>query len=125
MKIKFKDGLIFTSIEITYQGKSKVLENIVVDTGAAKSLISQECVDDIGLKVSLDDEITISYGVGGKEHAFVKQVDSVAIDDYVICNSKLDFSGFLYEGINGLLGLDLMIKAGLVIDLKNMNIDRQ
>lgn len=36
MDIKYRDGLLFTEINLTYHGKSKLIDNIVVDTGAAE-----------------------------------------------------------------------------------------
>jgi hypothetical protein len=75
MQIEFRDGLLFTEITIHFNGRSKVINNIVIDTGASNSLISQDEVDDIGIKVTLEDEIITSYGIGGKEHAFVKTVE--------------------------------------------------
>ena len=52
MKMFYRDGLIFTSIEINYKGQKKIIDNIVIDTGASHTLISQESVDEIGIKVS-------------------------------------------------------------------------
>lgn len=120
MNIEYKDGLLFTSIEITYQGKSKLIDNIVIDTGASQSLISQDYVDDIGIKVSGEDEIVTSYGIGGKEHAFIKTVDSVRVGEFFKTTCSLDFTSFRYEDINGLLGLDLLLDAGFIIDMKNL-----
>jgi len=120
MKIEYRDGLLFTSIEITYKGRTKTIENIVIDTGASQSLISQDCVDDIGIKVSGDDEIITSYGIGGKEHAFVKKVDFVKIDSFKKGNCTLDFTQIQYHDINGLLGLDILMEAGFIIDLKRL-----
>jgi len=50
---------------------------VIIDTGATHSLIWQEEVEDIGIAVTATDEIIVSYGIGGKEHAFSKEVDSV------------------------------------------------
>ena len=125
MKIKYRDGLLFTSIEITYKGKSKIIDNIVVDTGAANSLISQEAVDEIGIRISKDDEIVTSYGIGGTEHAFVKTIDEVKIDDFQLNNISIDFTVFPYEDINGLLGLDILIEGGFIIDLDILKIKRK
>jgi hypothetical protein len=72
MKIENRGGLLFTSVEIIYKGKTKVVENVVIDTGASQSLISQDSVSEIGIKVESEDEIVTTYGIGGKEHAFVK-----------------------------------------------------
>ena len=47
MKIEYRDGLLFTTIEIWYEGKSKVIDNIVIDTGASKSIAVGRFSDDI------------------------------------------------------------------------------
>jgi len=124
MKIENRGGLLFTSVEITYRGKSKIVENVVIDSGASQSLISQESVSDIGIKVEGEDEIVTSYGIGGKEHAFVKHVDKINVAGFSMEDFQLDISDFLYEDINGLLGLDIMIEAGFIIDLKRMEMHR-
>jgi len=42
MKIEFRDGLLFSSIRISFRGSTKVIENMVIDTGAAESIISPD-----------------------------------------------------------------------------------
>lgn len=73
MRLEYRDGLLFTIIEITYKGVSKTIDNMVLDTGATKTMVSQEIVNDIGIKVSKDDAIVMSYGIGGKDIAFIKK----------------------------------------------------
>jgi predicted aspartyl protease len=124
MKIENRGGLLFTSLKITYKGKTKAVTNIVIDTGASHSLISQDSVNDIGIKVEMEDEIITSYGIGGKEHAFTKYIDKIDVAGYSLTNFQLDISGSLYEDINGLLGLDILMEAGFIIDLKRMEIYR-
>jgi len=120
MKIEYRDGLLFTSLEIVYRGKNICINNIVIDTGASQTLISQDSVEIIGIKVSGEDEVITSYGIGGKEHAFIKKVDKVIIDNFSIENIPLDFTGFPYDDINGLLGLDILTQAGFIIDVKGL-----
>lgn len=117
MQIEYKDGLLFTKITIRYNGLTKVINNIVIDTGASHTLISQDEVDDIGIKVTLEDDIITSYGIGGKEHAFVKTVQSVEVGDFTLKNIELDFTSFKYHNINGLLGLDILMSGKFNIDL--------
>lgn len=57
MKLEFRDGLIFTSIHINYRGSVKEIKNIVVDTGAAETIISPDIVEDIGTIAEDNDEI--------------------------------------------------------------------
>lgn len=54
MKIKYKHGLLLVDRTLNYSGKSKQIKNMVLDTGAARTLISQDAVDEIGLEVGLD-----------------------------------------------------------------------
>ena len=37
MDIQLRNGLLFTSIKLIYKGASKVIENVVIDTGAAET----------------------------------------------------------------------------------------
>ncbi len=124
MNIELRDGLLFTSVEIEFMGQSKIIDNIVIDTGASHSLFSQDAVDEIGIRVSVEDEIVVSYGIGGKEHAFIKNIDKIKIDTFTANNVALDFTSFPYEDINGLLGLDFLLEGGFIIDLKNIQISR-
>ena len=41
MKTYTFDGHICTDIEINFNGKSKILHNIVIDTGAVQSILIQ------------------------------------------------------------------------------------
>ncbi|WP_018248366.1 retropepsin-like aspartic protease [Orenia marismortui] len=113
------------NIEITYRGKSKIIDNIVVDTGASNSLISQEEVDEIGIRISKDDKIVTFYGIGGTEHAFIKTIDEVKIGELKLNNFSIDFTLLPYEDINGLLGIDILIEGGFIIDLDILKIDRK
>lgn len=124
MKIKYKYGLLLVDITLTFKGKSKVIENMVVDTGAARTLISQDVVEDINLHVDLNDRIVTYFGIGGKEHAFRKEVDQIQINDFIAEKIEVDFNDFGYDDINGLLGLDLLMKAKFTIDLRHLQMDR-
>lgn len=124
MKIKYKYGLLLVDIKLTFKGKCKVIKNMVVDTGAAKTLISQNVVEEIGLGVDLQDKIVTYYGIGGKEHAFRKRVDQIQVGDFAIEEIDVDFNDFGYDDINGLLGLDLLLKAGFIIDLINLQMNK-
>lgn len=87
-------------------------------------LISQDEVDDIGIRVTLEDDIITSYGIGGKEHAFTKMIEAIQVGEYTLREIQLDFTSFRYHNINGLLGLDILIKGKFNIDLDNLELLR-
>ena len=120
MIMEYRSGLLFTEIEIVFKNKSKIINNIVIDTGASKTLISQDSVEDIDIRINKNDPVITSYGIGGEEHAFVKTVDSIILGDYTFKKCQLDFARINYSDINGLLGLDLLIGAGVMLDLNKL-----
>lgn len=124
MKIEYRDGLIFTEVKLNFRGKTKIIENVVIDTGAAETIISPDAVSDLGIYAELNDKVGSFYGVGGSlNNFFSKNVDILGMDTFELKDVKLDFGIIDPRGeINGLIGLDLLIKVGAIIDLKNMNI---
>lgn len=123
INIYFDGQLIYTSLKLTYKGKSKVIDNLVVDTGAAKSFISINAVDDINIAFEDGDYITTVYGVGGSDNSFEKLLDCIEFGSKKYEHYKVDFGAFYDDyNINGLIGLDLLKDAGVTIDLKNMRI---
>lgn len=124
MEIVYRDGLLYTSITIVYKGCSKTINNIVIDTGASDSIVSVDAVDDIGIYAEVGDKIISLSGVGGSLHnAFVKKIDCVKFGNLTVNNFEMDFGIIDNKGeINGLLGLDLLIKAGAIIDLKRFKL---
>ncbi|MFC5407071.1 retropepsin-like aspartic protease [Cohnella soli] len=124
MKIQFREGLLFTEVTIKYNGHSKLVKDVVIDTGASHTLISQDAVDDIDIRATRDDHFITSFGIGGEEHAFIKTVDSIEVGDYVITDVELDFTSFKYHNINGLLGLDVLLKGKFNIDLFHLELKR-
>ena len=51
MKIKLNNGLLYATLELTYNGKLKILDDIIIDTGAAHSIICPDIVEDLGIEV--------------------------------------------------------------------------
>lgn len=124
INVVYKDGLLFTSLEITFRGKSTVIDDIVIDTGAAETIISPDAVEEIEIVAELDDYIHSSYGLGGSLHNFyMKQVDGIRLGTVSLSQVKLDFGVIDPHGrINGLLGLDLLMRLNTVIDLKHLTL---
>lgn len=121
MKINLVDGLLQTSITINYKGEALTIDKLVIDTGASHTLLSADAVADVGVYFENGDEIVSAFGIGGEESCFRKSFDSVMLGDFQIENFKLDV-GALHEKleINGLLGLDLLMTANIVLDLSEL-----
>ena len=121
MKLEYREGLLFASIKINYNGKTVKINNVVVDTGASYCIIEPSAIEDLGIVFTKDDEIETFYGVNSL-FSYVKRVtDNIILDNYTI-NSVPIYAGSVADNIDGLLGLDVLLNIGATIDLKNMEI---
>lgn len=122
MQIDLVDNLLQTTMVLTYRGRSLIIDNLVIDTGAAHSFISSDIVSDIGIKFENGDTLVRSFGIGGDEYSFIKQVDHIQLGDIVLKDIRLDFGVFNEDinYINGLIGLDILKSGNMIIDLHQM-----
>lgn len=121
MKLRYDKGLIFVDIHIEYKGKKKLVENVVLDTGAAHTIINPDSVYDLEVEAEASDEFITMYGIGGEHYAYRKKIDSVSIMFKELKDIEVDFGIIDEEGtINGLLGLDMLLKFGVNINLNKL-----
>ena len=123
MRIDLQDGLLFVSLTLVYQGRTYTIDRVVLDTGAAQSLLDRDAVEPLHIKPEQSDEIVTMMGIGGPEIALRKQIDQLQFGSYKQDNPWLDF-GLLdaHPGINGLLGADILVNGRFIIDLENMEV---
>ena len=64
------------------------------------------------------------YGIGGEHYTYRKTIDCIGIGEENLSNVSLDFGIIDEEGsINGLLGLDVLIKLGIKINLDKLELE--
>ncbi|NRF93581.1 clan AA aspartic protease [Paenibacillus frigoriresistens] len=122
MQIELIDELLQTSMTICYKGRSLTIGNLVIDTGAAHSLLSSDIVSEIGIKFENGDKLLRSFGIGGDEYSFQKRIDQIQMGDLITKDIPIDFGVFHDDinYINGLIGLDILKSGNMVIDLHRM-----
>lgn len=123
MNIRHENDLLFMDIEISYLKESKLIKNVVIDTGASHTIISSDIVSSIGISASPTDKFITMYGVGGEHYAYRKKIESISICKHKLKDIELDFGVIDESGyINGLIGLDVLLELGVSIDLKNLKL---
>ena len=123
MNIRYDNGLLFIDIKISYLWKSKLIKNVVIDTGASHTIISPDIVSSIGISASPLDKFITMYGIGGEHYAYRKKIDSISICGMDLKDIEIDFGVIDENGnINGLIGLDVLLELGVSIDLKNLKL---
>ncbi len=119
MKVYHYDGLICTEIKIIFNNKEKVIDNVVIDTGAVQSIINSNFVEDMELYPEMNDIIGTTRGIGGEIKFFQKSIDKLYIGDSTFANIRLDFGNIDPKNeIKGLIGLDFLKIIKSVIDVE-------
>lgn len=123
MQIELIDNLLQASMTLCYKDRSLTIDNLVIDTGAAHSLLSSDIVSEVGIKFENGDRLVRSFGIGGDEYSFRKQVNQIQIGDLILRDISLDFGVFHDDisSINGLIGLDILRSGNMIIDLHRMH----
>lgn len=118
INLKFKNSLLFCELDININGQLLHLNNVLIDTGSATTLINSDYV-------SLDgsEEFINIYGVGGYEAVLNKHfntiiINDISINDTIISVGELDYG----IDIDMLLGLDLLQKLNANLNIKDMTL---
>jgi predicted aspartyl protease len=116
--------LVFVTAELTYRGTTIELADVLVDTGAASTVINADLAADAGIFLAPSDPLRRLRGVGGHEHVFVRRVDRFAIDGHGIDGFALEIGEMDYGfDFGGIIGMDFLRVARAVIDLGQLTID--
>jgi len=121
MKLVLRDSLLFVPVALDYRGVRLEIDDILVDTGSTTTLLSIDAVAPLGIYPETTDIIRRIRGVGGVEYVFSRHVDAISIDGHAASSLEIEFGGLDYGfKMNGILGLDALLEAGAVLDLKNL-----
>ncbi|MBP6440670.1 MAG: clan AA aspartic protease [Caldilineaceae bacterium] len=125
MNIRLTDGLPFVRAAILHNQQEIVLDNVLLDTGSAGSIVAADRVSVIGLTYAPEDEVHRIRGVGGVEFVFAKLVERVAIGDIWTENFVIEIGAMDYGfPIDGILGMDFLLAVGAIIDTEELAIYR-
>jgi hypothetical protein len=126
-KLTLKDELLYTSISIVHDGKKVTIDDVIIDTGAFHTILAPEFLDELDVGFSEDDGLVKASGYGGTVcYSVRKKIDKILCGDIQLENIKLDFGDIdPNERVNGLLGLDFLRSAGVIIDLVDLIMDKK
>jgi hypothetical protein len=121
MRIRLKNELAFVTVCLLFKGQSLTLEQVVLDTGSAGTLISVEKLLSFGLQLEPSDMIHRIRGVGGSEFVFTKSVDRISVGELFLHNFEIEVGALDYGfQLDGVLGLDFLHQVKAHIDLERL-----
>lgn len=116
IKLRYQDRLLFCSICIKIDGQVLNLDNVLIDTGSATTLINADYITLDGT-----EQIRNAQGVGGYERILKKNISTIEINDVMINNIALSIGDMDYGiDIDLLIGLDVLKALNADINIKDM-----
>lgn len=121
-RLQLKDGLLYTSINLRHEDKCILVDNVIIDTGAFHTIIAPDFLEKLDVAFSDEDELVKASGYGGTvSYSVRKKIESIECEDLKINDIKIDFGEIdPNERVNGLIGLDFLRKAGVILDLVDL-----
>lgn len=118
MQLTLRDDLILTRIAVAYRGREVEVDDVVVDTGSATTLIAADLLARVGIAPEPTDVLYTVRGVGGAEVVFARRVNRLQIGPRALEQFEIEVGGMDYGfAINGILGMDFLLRTGAIIDL--------
>ncbi len=124
MRLTLRDDLLFVTATLSYRGATVEIPTVLVDTGAASTVINADLAADAGVYLERSDHLRVLRGVGGREHVFVRKVDRFAIGEHGVNDFEVEVGEMDYGfDIGGILGLDFLRATAAVIDLGRLTLE--
>ena len=124
MQLTLKDDLPFVRVTLTYGGVEIGIPQVLVDTGSASTILAAHVVAQAGIEPEMSDILYTIRGVGGTEAVFTRRVDRLRVSDDGIEDFEIEISAMYYGfDINGILGMDYMLRAGVIINLDELSLE--
>jgi len=118
-----RHDLVYVTATLTYRGTTVEIPDILVDTGAASTVINADLAADAGIYLEAADQLRRLRGVGGHEHVFLRHVDRFAVGDHGLDGFDVEIGEMDYGfDLGGIIGMDFLQAARAVIDLGKLTI---
>jgi hypothetical protein len=125
MKIRLEGRLPFVTVSLSHGGRDLGLDRVLLDTGSAASVFSADEVSYLGLVPEPTDVLRRVVGVGGGEFVFSKRIARLALGDLDATDFEIQIGAMDYGfPIQGIVGMDFLLKAAAIIDLGRLEISR-
>ena len=110
---------------LTFQGRKLTLQHVVVDSGSAASVFSTDQVAQVGIVPEHTHFLHRVRGVGGFEFVYSKRIESLQVGPLEVDDFEIQV-GALHYGfpLQGLIGMDFLVKTRAVIDFGALEIRR-
>ncbi len=118
MELVIKHDLPFVTIQVKLGVDYLEIPNVLIDTGSAKSILSADILEPLGISPGRNDRLKRVRGIGGTEIVYEKKMDLITIAQCEIPKFTIQIGAMNYGfNINGILGMDFLKRSRATIDI--------
>jgi hypothetical protein len=123
ISLTLRDDLPFVAMIVVHRGVAITVENILVDTGSASTVLSADAAASAGILPEPGDSLRRLRGVGGHEVVFTRRVDRLEVGGHWLDRFELEVAGMDYGfDISGILSMDFLRGSRVVLDLAGLTL---
>lgn len=112
------------TVTIEHAGLRADIGDVLVDTGAARTVLAADAVAAVGIVPTAADVLRKMHGIGGTENVYTRTVEALTVGDCGIAGFVIQVGGMDYGfAINGILGMDFLTRTAAVIHLGQRSIE--
>jgi predicted aspartyl protease len=124
MRLTLKDNLPFVELTVIHRGAELTISDVLVDTGSATTILAADQVSQIGIVPEPSDTLYTIRGVGGIEAVFTRRIEQLRIGQCQVTEIQIEVGGMDYGfEIQGILGMDFLLRARAVINLRDLDLE--
>jgi len=124
MQLMLEDGLPFVAMVVATHAGIATIGRVLVDSGSASTILAAHAVESIGIEPQLDDTLYSVRGVGGIETVYARRLPRLTIGQLTLQDVEVEIGAMAYGfPIDGILGMDILVQAGAIIDLHHLTLE--
>lgn len=125
MKIRLDGRLPFVDVSLSHLGNELSLDRVLLDTGSGASVFSADEVSRLGIFPEPMDVLRRVVGVGGAEFVYSKRIGRLTLGDIEVTDFEIQVGAMDYGfPLQGLLGMDFLLRSAAVIHLGRLEVFR-
>lgn len=123
MKIRLQGGLPYVTVSLLHNQRTLDLHWVVLDTGSGSSVFSSDELVQLGVEPAPDDRVYRMAGIGGLEFVAGKRIEGIRLGEVELRGFDIQIGAMDYGfPIQGIIGLDFLLRARAVIDLAALEV---
>jgi predicted aspartyl protease len=121
--IRVVHNLPFVVATIRFNQQERTLQNVLVDTGSAATVFKTDILLEMGYEFDRTSRIRNLVGIGGEEAVVETTIEEVQVGSLRVAPMKIQIGALEYGfEMDGLLGLDFLLKTRAIVNLDSLTL---